>query len=37
MTQQSHYYPEKTIIEKDIHTPMFIAALFTIVRDLKTT
>ena len=25
-------YPEKTIIEKDTHTPMFIAALFTIAR-----
>jgi len=33
MTQQSHhwaYNPEKTITEKDIWTPMFIAALFTI-------
>ena len=37
MTQKSHYYPEKTIIEKDIHTPMFIAAFFTIVRDVKAT
>ena len=25
-------YPEKTIIQKDTCTPMFIAALFTIVR-----
>ena len=25
-------YPEKTITEKDTHTPMFIAALFTIAR-----
>ena len=33
MTQQSHhwaYNPEKTIIEKDTWTPMFIAAVFTI-------
>ena len=28
-------YPEKTIIEKDTCTPMFIAALFTIVRMWK--
>ena len=28
-------YPEKTIIEKDTYTPMFIAALFTIVRMWK--
>ena len=28
-------YPEKTIIEKDIWTPMFIAALFTIARTWK--
>ena len=26
-------YPEKTIIQKDIRTPMFIAALFTIARS----
>ena len=25
-------YPEKTIIQKDTRTPMFIAALFTIAR-----
>ena len=25
-------YPRKTIIEKDTHTPMFTAALFTIAR-----
>ena len=25
-------YPEETIIEKDMYTPMFIAALFTIAR-----
>ena len=28
-------YPEKTIIQKDIYTPMFIAALFTIARTWK--
>ena len=28
-------YPEKTIIRKDACTPMFIAALFTIVRTWK--
>ena len=28
-------YPEKTIIQKDTYTPMFIAALFTIARTLK--
>ena len=28
-------YPEKTIIQKDICTPMFIAALFTIARTWK--
>ena len=28
-------YPEKTIIQKDICTPMFIAALFTKVRTWK--
>ena len=28
-------YPEKTIIQKDICTPMFIAALFTITRSWK--
>ena len=28
-------YPEKTIIQKDTCTPMFIAALFTIARSWK--
>ena len=28
-------YPEKTIIQKDICTPMFIAALFTIARTWR--
>ena len=28
-------YPEKTIIQKDICAPMFIAALFTIARTWK--
>ena len=28
-------YPEKTIIQKNTHTPMFIAALFTIARTWK--
>ena len=28
-------YPEKTIIQKDTRTPMFIAALFTIARTWK--
>ena len=28
-------YPEKSIIQKDICTPMFIAALFTIARTWK--
>ena len=28
-------YPDKTIIQKDTCTPMFIAALFTIVRIWK--
>ena len=28
-------YPEKTVIEKDTCTPMFIAALFTISRTWK--
>ena len=39
MTQPSHYwayiYPEKTIIQKDTCTPVFIAALFTIARTWK--
>ena len=30
-------YPEKTIIQKDTCTPMFIAALFTIARSWKKT
>ena len=28
-------YPEKTIIQKDIYTSMFIAALFTVTRTWK--
>ena len=28
-------YPEKTIIQKDTCTPMFIAALFTVVKTWK--
>ena len=28
-------YPDKTIIQKDTHTPMFIAALFTIAKTWK--
>ena len=32
---QMGIYPEKTIIEKDACTPMFIAALFTIARAQK--
>ena len=28
-------YPEETKTEKDTHTPMFIAALFTIARTWK--
>ena len=42
MTQQSHYwtytlgiYPDKTKIQKDTCTPMFIAALFTIAKTWK--
>ena len=38
MTQQSHYwaiYPEKTIIQKESGTTMFIAALFTIAKTWK--
>ena len=31
----SHIYPEKTKIQKDTSTPMFIAALFTIARTWK--
>ena len=30
-------YPEKTIIQKDTCTPIFIAALFTIARTWKQT
>ena len=29
------WYPEKTIIQKDACTPMFIAALFTIAKTWK--
>ena len=44
MTQQSHdpaislpgIYPEKIIIQKDVCTPIFIAALFTIARARKS-
>ena len=28
-------YPEKIIIQKDVYTPVFIAALFTIARTRK--
>ena len=37
MIQQSHYwaYPEKTVIQKDTCTRMFIAALFTIARSCR--
>ena len=38
MTQQIpllDLYPEKTTIQKDTCTPMFIVALFTIARSLK--
>ena len=37
MTQQSHFwaYTEKTRIERDTCTPMFIAALFIIARIWK--
>ena len=39
MTQQSHYwmgiYSEKTLIQKDTCTPMFIAAVFKIARTWK--
>ena len=38
MTQQSHYWAYtlgKTIIQKDTHTTVFIAALFTIARTWK--
>ena len=32
MIQQSHWYPEKTIIQKGTCTPVFTAALFTTAR-----
>ena len=37
MTQQSttEHVPEKTIIQKDICTPMFIAALTTVAKTWK--
>ena len=35
MTQQSHYWAEKTIIRKGTCTPVFIATLFTIARTWK--
>ena len=37
MTQPSHCwaYTEETRIERDMYTPMFIAALFTIARTRK--
>ena len=37
MSQQSQYwaYPEKTMIQKDICTPVFTAALFTTARTWK--
>ena len=28
-------YPDKTFIQKDTHTPMFIAALFTVAKTWK--
>ena len=28
-------YPEKTMVQKDTYTPMFIAALFTIAKTWK--
>ena len=40
MTQQSHswaYNPEKNIIQKDSHTPIFTAALCTIAKKWKQT
>ena len=30
-------YPDKTFIEKDTHTPMFIVALFTIAKTSNQT
>ena len=35
MTQQSGIYLEKTVIQKDTCTPVFIAALFLIARTWK--
>ena len=35
MTQQSHWKPEETRIERDMCTPMFITALLTIDRIWK--
>ena len=35
MTQQSGIYLEKTVIQKDTCTPVFIAVLFTIVKTWK--
>ena len=36
MIQQSHYWdPEKTAIQKDTFTQMFVVALFTIARTWK--
>ena len=30
-------YTDKTVIQKDTCTPMFISALFTIVKTMETT
>ena len=30
-------YPDKTIIQKNTGTPMFIAAIFTIVEDMESS
>ena len=38
MIQQSHrwvFNPKQTVIQKDIYTPMFTAALFTIAKTWK--
>ena len=40
MTQQSHFstiYLDKTFIEKDTRTPVFIAILFTVAKTWKQT
>ena len=39
MTQQSHYwaYTQRKLIEKDMCTPVFTAALFTIARTGNQT